>query len=294
MSEYLTTSEVAELLRIKERKVYDLASSGDLPCTKAIGKLLFPRDQIDAWLAAHAEHVIEPLSARPPVLLGSHDPLLEWALRESRSGLAMLFDGSTDGLQRFKAREGVAAGLHIHDDKTQTWNVEAVRQHCEQGSVVLVEWTLRERGLIVSSKLADKVASLDDLSGLNVVPRQPEAGAQVLFMQLLEKSQTDIEDITYIDAARTETDVASAVSSGMADAGFGLASVATNSNLHFVPLVQERFDLLIDRQHYFEEPLQRLWAFCKTERFSNHVTTLAGYDASNQGRVLFNSASQAP
>ena len=55
MTEFLTTKEVAALLRIKERKVYDLTSSGALPCTRAIGKLLFPRAQIEAWLASNSQ-----------------------------------------------------------------------------------------------------------------------------------------------------------------------------------------------------------------------------------------------
>jgi len=294
VSEYLTTSEVADLLRIKERKVYDLASSGELPCNKAIGKLLFPRDQIDAWLAAHAERVIEPLVERAGVVLGSHDPLLEWSLRESRSGLAMLFDGSIDGLQRFKAREGVAAGLHVLDEKTKNWNIHAVEQRCAHSSVVLVEWAIRQRGLIVCSRLKDKVASLDDLAGLKFVPRQPESGAQSLFVQLLAKTNIKHNDLELTEPARTETDVAVMVSSGTADIGFGLASVAASYNLHFVPVVQERFDLLVDRQHYFEEPLQRLWAFCQTERFAQYVNSIAGYDASDLGKVRYNSASQAP
>jgi len=297
VSEYLTTSEVAELLRIKERKVYDLASSGQLPCNKAIGKLLFPRDQIDAWLAVNAEHVVEPLGMRPRVFLGSHDPLLEWALRESQSGLAMLFDGSNDGLQRFTAREGVAAGLHIFDEKTKDWNVHVVEQHCAHSSVVLIEWAIRQRGLIVCPKFKNKIASLNDLGdlkgGLEIVPRQSQAGAQILFMQLLAQNQVKLDDLTFTDPARTESDVAVAVSSGAADVGFGLASVAASYNLHFVPLVKERFDLVVDRQHYFEEPLQRLWAFCQTERFAQYVESLAGYNTSNLGRVRYNSSSQA-
>jgi excisionase family DNA binding protein len=32
LTEYLTTRELAELLRIKERKVYDLVASGAVPC----------------------------------------------------------------------------------------------------------------------------------------------------------------------------------------------------------------------------------------------------------------------
>ena len=293
MSEYLTTSEVAELLRIKERKVYDLASSGELPCNKAIGKLLFPRNQIEAWLAQHAEHVVEPLTSRPAVFLGSHDPLLEWALRESRSGLAMLFDGSADGITRFKNREGIAAGVHIHDHKSETWNTHAVQQHCAQNSVVLVEWALRSRGLVVSPNVQANVTGMKDLLNLRFVPRQPEAGAQVLFTQLLNQNNIDIEQLDLVDIARSETDIAQAISSGNADVGFGLESVAASYNLMFVPIVQERFDLLIDRKHYFEEPLQRLWQFCLTDRFKQHAASITGYDASNIGQVRFNSATQA-
>lgn len=292
MSEYLTTVEVAELLRIKERKVYDLASSGVLPCNKAIGKLLFPRDQIDAWLANHAEHVVQPLAVRPPVFLGSHDPLLEWALRESCSGLAMLFDGSQDGIQRFLAREGVAVGLHIHHDKTQTWNEHAVKRHCAQNPVVLLEWAVRKRGLIVTQQYADQVASLDDVANLRFVARQAEAGAQVLLEQLLSKRQIKNESMHYTHVARTETDVANALSSGVADVGFGLACVAATYKLHFVPVVEERFDLLIDRAHYFEDPMQRLMQFCTTDKFKQYAASLSGYDSGNMGRVIFNSSTE--
>ncbi len=290
MSDYLTTTEVAELLRIKERKVYDLASSGQLPCNKAIGKLLFPRDQINAWLASNAEHAIEPLPERPAVLLGSHDPLLEWALRESGSGLATLFDGSADGLERFIAREGVAAGLHIHNEKDQTWNEHAVRQHCSQSPVVLIEWARRQRGLIISPEYSPSVTSINELSGLTIVPRQVGSGAQVLFDQLITKSDLNGNNINYTDAARTESDVASAINSGSANAGFGLASVAASYNLNFVPLIEERYDLLIDRLQYFEKPMQTLFGFCQSERFSHHVASVPGYKVDGLGTVHFNGA----
>ena len=38
----------------------------------------------------------------PDVLLGSHDPLLELAIKHSKSGIAMSFDGSIQGIDRFK------------------------------------------------------------------------------------------------------------------------------------------------------------------------------------------------
>ena len=56
MTEYLTTRELADLLRIKERKVYDLAASGEIPCTRATGKLLFEREAINNWLSRRSHH----------------------------------------------------------------------------------------------------------------------------------------------------------------------------------------------------------------------------------------------
>ena len=56
MPEYLTTREVADLIRLKERKVYDLVATGAIPCVRVTGKLLFPRSLIEAWLARHAEY----------------------------------------------------------------------------------------------------------------------------------------------------------------------------------------------------------------------------------------------
>jgi len=99
--EYLTVKELAQLLRLKERKIYDLAASGQVPCSKATGKLLFPARDIRAWInRARTETPNSDTQAdmpRPSIFLGSHDPLLDWAIRQSRCGLASFYDGSMDG-----------------------------------------------------------------------------------------------------------------------------------------------------------------------------------------------------
>src|SRR5256885_87720 len=52
--------------------------------------------------------------AAPPIMGGSHDPLLEWALRESHSGLASLPEGSEEGLRRLTRGEVMIAAIHLH------------------------------------------------------------------------------------------------------------------------------------------------------------------------------------
>ena len=117
LPEFLTTREVAALLRVRERKVYDLAAAGDIPCRRVTGKLLFPRGEIEAWIAGEKPVPArsKPTPAPADVVAGSHDPLLDWALRESGSGLATFYDGSLDGLERIAAGTAIASGLHVFE-----------------------------------------------------------------------------------------------------------------------------------------------------------------------------------
>ena len=108
--ERLTTHEVADLLRISPRTVYHLVSRGEIPYGRARGKLLFERHRIDAWVAASARgpSLSEP-SELPAVIAGSHDPLLDWVVRDQHSPLTLVCHGSSDGLARLATRQASAA-----------------------------------------------------------------------------------------------------------------------------------------------------------------------------------------
>ena len=288
-SEYLTTRELAELLRIKERKVYDLAASGKVPCSRATGKLLFSRNQINAWLADNSSSRT-PASPkqRASVFLGSHDPLLEWALMESRSGLASFFDSSFDGLERYQNHEGIATGLHIYDAATDEWNVPVITERFSDQPAVLVEWAWRNRGLIVAAGTGGRYKDITSLADKRFVPRQAQAGSQQLFEYLLKASGISPGQIECITPARGESYAAQAVLEGKADAAFGLEALARQCRLEFIPIIKERFDLLIDRRFWFEPPMQTLLSFCNSQTFHNRAAELGGYDISNLGHVLFN------
>lgn len=293
---YLTTKEMADLLRVKERKVYDLAAAGSVPHSRATGKLLFPREAVLAWIenagggeAAHEE--------RPNVVLGSHDPLLEWALRESGSGLASFFDGSFDGLERFADLEGIATGLHIPEDAGEgggageAWNVATIAERFAYRPVVLVEWAWRERGLIVAPGNPLGIGGVGDLARARLVQRQAKAGSQKLLETLMDAAGIDPaagpqSGVT----ARDERDAALAVLDGRGDAALGLAAVAHQFKLDFVPVCRERYDLLVWRKAWFDPPMQRLMEFCRTPEFAGMAQSLGGYDVSGLGRVRFNAA----
>jgi putative molybdopterin biosynthesis protein len=288
--DYLTTRELAELLRIKERKVYELASSGEVPCTRATGKLLFPRRGIEAWLDGKqgGVAVADAVHDRPGVILGSQDPLLDWALKESGCGLASNFDGSLDGLERFASAQGIAAAMHLYEARHDSWNVATVRQRFEGQAVVLVEFCWRERGLVVAPALSKHIKCIEDLKGRRVAPRQDSAGSQVLLLQLLRQHGLDADDIVFSEVAYTESDAVGGVLDGSADATLGLHSIARRFNLPFAPIMRERFDLLVDRRAWFEPAFQDFMAFCRSDRFVKRAQSLSGYDVGGLGSVRFN------
>jgi excisionase family DNA binding protein len=288
-TDFLTTRELADLLRIKERKVYELAAADAVPCLRVTGKLLFPRAAIAAWLQRHTSGSAPGAPVqRAQVFSGSHDPLLEWALRESGADLATHFDSSLDGLERFAALAAVATGLHLHDPGTGGWNRHLVAARFADAPVVLVEFAWRQRGLVVAAGEEATIRTVADLRGRRVVPRQAGAGSQALLEHLVSSSGLAADAIEFTTPARTEADAALAVVEGKADAAFGLQGLARQYRLGFVPVIRERFDLLVERRAWFEPPLQALFAFCRTEGFRRKAQEFAGYDVSGFGRVQFN------
>jgi excisionase family DNA binding protein len=288
-TDFLTTRELADLLRIKERKVYELAAADQVPCLRVTGKLLFPRAAIAAWLQRHTSGSAPGVPAqRAQVFSGSHDPLLEWALRESRADLATHFDSSLDGLERFASLAAVATGLHLHEPGTGGWNRDLVAARFADAPVVLVEFAWRQRGLVVAAGEEATIRTVADLRGRRVVPRQAGAGSQSLLEHLVSTSGLAAGEIEFTTPARTEADAALAVVEGKADAAFGLQGLARQYRLGFVPLIRERFDLLVDRRAWFEPPLQALFDFCRSDGFRRKAEELEGYDVSGFGRVHFN------
>lgn len=287
----MTTHEVAAYLRIKERKVYDLVRGGQIPCVRVTGKWLFPRDRIDAWMAGGAGGPVSAAPApAPAVIAGSHDPLLEWAVRESGSALALMTGGSMDGLKRMAAGEASACGLHVRDGESGTYNVAAVERECAGMDAVLIEWAWRDQGLVVASGNPLGLRAIADLKSkrARVAVRQEGAGARILFSHLCAEAKVADGDLDLLPRpARSETDLGAAVKEGKADAGVAVAAVARHFGLDFVPLARERYDLLVRRREYFEPPMQALLTFARSEPFAERARDL-GYDVSGLGTVVRN------
>ncbi|MDC0110210.1 helix-turn-helix transcriptional regulator [Alphaproteobacteria bacterium] len=288
MSDYFTTEELADFLRIKSRKVYDLVSKDLVPHSRVMGKLLFSKIEISNWISGNKSENIQ-LKSMPIVLLGSHDPLLELAVKKSKSGIAMSFDGSTQGLERFKLNEGFVSGLHLYDNDENIWNVPIVKKQLSDKAVVLIEWAKRERGLIFKENNNIKNISIENYKGKRLVRRQIGSGSEIYLQYILRTYNLSHDDFKRTEIAYSENDAVHLVLSDKADVTLGLKSEAKKYQLGFCPIITERFDLVVDRKFWFEKPFQDLLNFCKTSDFKEIASNLDGYNIIDLGKVHFNS-----
>ena len=295
MPELLTTEEAAAHLKMSERKLYELVAAGAVPCSKATGRWLFPKQALDRWvmagLIAGAQFA---RAAPPPIVGGSHDPLLEWALRESGSGLAYLPEGSEAGLRRLVRGEVMAAAIHLHriegDDKRA--NIEAVAATPGLHDAVVIAFARREQGLLVAPgnpKTLTDIASVAKAKA-RMAQRTDGAGAQLLLLSLLHRAGITRDSLNAISpACVTGAELAQAVRSGRADCGIASRAVARAAGVDFVPLGFEHFDLVMHQRDYFLPALQTLSAFLRQPHFATRAQEMSGYDVGGANQVRFSS-----
>ncbi|GIX49705.1 MAG: hypothetical protein KatS3mg131_3916 [Candidatus Tectimicrobiota bacterium] len=70
-----------------------------------------------------------------------------------------------------------------------------------------------------------------------------------------------------------------------ADVGLATRATARLLGLDFVPLTQERFDLLIPQAHFFSRRVQLLLNLVGSRAFRAQLAALGGYDTSETGRL---------
>ena len=291
--DFLTTSEAADYVRLGERKLYELVTSGAIPCSKVTGKWLFPRQELDLWVLSGLARPAGMIAADPPPIVGgSQDDLLEWTLRESGSGLASLTEGTARGVDRLQRGEVIAAAVHFHsdDEAAEDANVAAVRAMPGLHDAVLVGLARREQGLLVPPGNPKQLHSLADVlaAGAQMAVRQPGAGAQMLLDVLLTRAGAGLKDLRRLEPpCLTGPDLAAAIRAGRADCGVATRAAAKSAGLDFVPLLWENFDLLMRQRSYFRPSMQALIGFIGQKRLKQRAAELGGYDPAPAGQIRF-------
>lgn len=226
--------------------------------------------------------------------IGSHDltlDLMAQFLAEKNRRLASANVGSQGGLVALRRGEAHFAGSHLLDPQTGEFNISYIRQYMPNIKVKVVALVGREQGLIVQKGNPKRIKSLGDLADSNqersvrFVNRQKGSGTRTLLDYHLKRLKIPHEYIAgYHQDEYTHLGVATAVASGRADCGLGIAAAAQALDLDFIPLFQERYDLVIPKQ--FIDFLTPLFDVLTDSRFQASISSLKGYDVSMMGAII--------
>ncbi|MBI4493992.1 MAG: molybdopterin biosynthesis protein [Chloroflexi bacterium] len=264
---------------------------------RADGIVRLPRfsEGVHAGASVSVELLRRPEEVRQTIVaIGSHDltlDLLSSAIAQRRPGLSLSSSnvGSLGGLIALQRGECHLAGSHLLDEATGEYNLSYVRRLLPGRRVVLVNLVYRAQGLIVPPGNPKGITSLDDLLRDDVyfINRQKGAGTRVLLDYKLKQMGHDPARVRgYEREEFTHLGVAAAVAGGAADVGLGILAAARALKLDFVPLLQERYDLVIPLEHYQGELLAPLLEIIRGPSFPQQVEALGGYDVSAMGRII--------
>lgn len=223
--------------------------------------------------------------------IGSHDVILD-LLAQNLSTKDRRFVssnvGSQAGLVALRRAEAHLAGSHLLDPKTGGYNLQYVRDYLPGTKVMVVGFVNREQGLIVKPGNPKSINTLGDLTekGIKFINRQRGAGTRVLLDYHLAKAGIAGNQISgYEDEEYTHLGIAAAIASGRSDCGMGIPAAARALDLDFVPLYQERYDLIIPGVFYNSSLLQPLFDVLASHEFKIEIHKMPGYDTSIMGDV---------
>jgi putative molybdopterin biosynthesis protein len=230
------------------------------------------------------------------VCIGSHDNALDllanvYKKNYPRYSLSSAHVGSMGGLVALKKGEAHIAGTHLLDEEKGEYNVPFIKRLLGDRKIVLVNLVYRQQGLVVVKGNPKRIEGFEDLrrGDVSFINRQAGSGTRLLTDKYLKQRGIDPQTVRGYDREEyTHMGVASAVLTGIADAGMAILAAAKALGLDFIPLAKERYDLAIPEEHLEKPTVSALLKIIReNQEFRYGVQALGGYDVSEMGKVMY-------
>lgn len=209
--------------------------------------------------------------------------------RHDRASVVGWTMGSLAAVEAVKRREVHMAGIHVQDDKSGEWNLPFLRRHLRGGEFKVVTFARWEEGLIVRRRNPKGIREIADLARRNVriINREEGSGARLLLDRRLAAAGINSQRVNgYEQLAASHLEIARSVAQGLADTGVGVRSAARLLNLDFIPLQEERYDLVVPGEYLSGHPSLSVFLDTIVSRpLRAELEALGGYDTRETGKV---------
>ena len=246
----------------------------------------FYRAQADALLL---QEIVLPKSRKPSVIFsGSHDLALEGIAEHLAKHVTLLSlpVGSLDGLVNLRQGLCQISGAHLLDESGE-YNTPFVRHLFPDRDVEMVTLAYRTQGLMLTAGNPKNIKRVADIARAEIrfANRNAGSGTRLWLDAELRRLKIPAEQVNgYDNVVKTHTEAASLVASNKADVSLGLQAAAHQHGLDFIPLFEERYDLVLPREN--ESTLSPLLDYIQTAAFRNELNSLTGYNSAHSGEQI--------
>jgi putative molybdopterin biosynthesis protein len=297
--EFISAREVSRLLDINEKKVYTLAQEGKIPGTKITGKWLFPKAELKQFLRRKATNTLKKFSTEfalaKNILLvaGSDDPIMypvQGIIHSLHPDFVLFLTsiGSSEGLRLLSRSFSHVALSHLHDRDSDEFTFPFLQMFFDDPSeLAVINLFYRTVGFISREKPVYSFAEIAS-NGLRFINRQVGSGIRNRIELMLLDEQMGKDRIKgYREEVNTHFSVANHILSRRADVGVATESVARYANLHFTKHFEERFDMVVYKESFFEQNVQVFVEFVRSTTFLELIANFKGYSNRDTGKIIY-------
>ena len=188
------------------------------------------------------------------------------------------------------AKGGVhVAGVHLRDPKSGEYNLKPVRDAIGRRSLVMVNFARWELGLAVTACNPLGIRGFADLvrPQIRIVNREIGSGARLALDEALKDLGLQSQRIKgYKRELPGHLEIAEAIASAQADAGVTIRVAAEAYGLAFIPLREERYDLVVLEYESGLGPVKAMLEALNSRRFAREINQLCAYDTDQMGKVI--------
>jgi putative molybdopterin biosynthesis protein len=257
----------------------------------ALSEGIAPGSEADVMLIRSKNEIKNTL-----VCIGSHDNTIDVLAnflkkRYPSLSLSSAHVGSMGGLMAIKKSEAHIAGTHLLEEATGEYNIPFIQRLLKDMPLKVINLVYRQQGLLVRKGNPKNIHTVDDLVRDDIVfiNRQPGSGTRLLTDKCMKEKRINAQSVDGYDKEEfTHMGVASAVASGVADTGMAILTAAIALDLEFIPVTNERYDLVMQKED-FETPMIQalLQIITSDDEFRDTVHCLGGYDVKDMGKIVY-------
>jgi molybdate-binding protein/DNA-binding XRE family transcriptional regulator len=229
---------------------------------------------------------------RNRVLIAGCDPgisVLAHHLQSASVELVLAHRNSSQSLKLLKEGCVHIAGTHLRDESSGESNLPEIARLFPKNAVAVITFAVWEEGIVTAPGNPKNIKAIDDLArrDVRIVNREMGSGSRALLDSALKRLRLDSKNVRgYNHVAPGHLQAAWQVQSGQADSCIATRAAARVFGLGFIPLVSERYDLAIRRQHLDMPSIQILLDTLNRSNYRRELESLGGYDARAAGQRL--------